>query len=210
MTTRTALALVLVILGFALAGCGLSPVYGTYSNAGRNPSVANALDQVYIDTVPDRTGQKLRNLLIDRFYKTGQKSLAEAQYRLQITGLSENIYGLGIAKDATATRSQIKLTATMTLTRRDDTTGKPALVRNLTAVSSFNTLASQYTTLVTEEDARDMTIRDLADQATTLTELYFASPAAYPQPKTQAERDETMANRLRREHDLENDYNERN
>lgn len=166
----------------ALSGCGLSPVYGTYANGGKNSSVATSLDQVYIDSIPNRTGQRLRNILMDRFYQTGRKNLADAQYRLRIGSVGEAIYGLGIAKDATATRSQIKLSSTFVLTRVGDAEAKPLISRNVEAVSSFDTLASEYTTLVTEQDAREQAVNDMADQIATLLELYFTNPAKFPAP----------------------------
>ena len=65
--------------------------------------------------------------------------------------------------------------------------------RDARAVSSFNTLASQYTTLVTEEDARTQTIEDLARQIQTQLELYFANPSAYPSPEELKARAEAEA-----------------
>lgn len=182
MTTRTALILTLIVAALAVTGCGFSPVHGKYANGGASSTVSQALDSVYIDTIPDRSGQKLRNMLVDRFYKTGAKNAASAQYRLTVTRLQENIYGLGIAKDAAATRSQIKQNLTFELRRMNDPAGTPLLRRSITAISSFNTLASQYTTLVTEEDARDQTIGDLAQQISTMLEGYFSNPAAFAPP----------------------------
>lgn len=177
MTIR-ALTLVLVCLSsFALAACGLSPVHGKYANSGANATVASNLSSIYIDNIPDRTGQRLKNLLMDRMYQQGRPG-PSAKYRLQVASVSETIYGLGIAKDATATRSQIRLATSISLI--DSGTGERLLTRNLKAISSFNTLASQYTTLITEEDARNQVIEDLARQITTQLELYFANPAAYP------------------------------
>lgn len=183
MTTRAALLLVLAIIGFTLAGCGLSPVYGKYANGGQSSPVAAALDGVYIDSIPNRTGQKLRNLLMDRMYQHGRVSHANAAYRLSVSGVGETIYGIGIAKDATATRSQIVLSTVITLTRAGDPERVPLVTRTLKAISSFNTLASQYTTLVTEEDARNQAIEDLSDQIVTQLELYFSNPSAFPPPE---------------------------
>lgn len=182
MTMRAAFSLLSLVTVMTLAGCGLSPVYGTYANTGQNAGVAASLNTVSIDTIPDRTGQKLRNLLVDRFYSTGAPTAHNAVYRLYVAPVTESIYGLGIAKDATATRSQVRLTSYFTLTRTDDLEQESLIHRNLTAISSFNTLASQYTTLITEEDARDQAIREMAQQITTLLELYFTDPARFPAP----------------------------
>ncbi|HEY8962977.1 MAG TPA: LPS assembly lipoprotein LptE [Alphaproteobacteria bacterium] len=169
-----ALSLLFVLL---LAACGLTPVYGDYSDATKGSATSANLSSIYIDNIPDRTGQRLKNLLMDHMYKNGRPG-PSAKYRLQIASVTESIYGLGIAKDATATRSQIKLSTSMSLF--DVGTGERLMTRNVRAVSSFNTLASQYTTLVTEEDARTQTIEDLARQVETQLELYFANPSAFP------------------------------
>lgn len=181
--TRAIALLALSALAFTLSACGLTPVYGTHANGGASAPVAAALDAVYIDVIPDRPGQKLRNILIDRMVATGRNTKGDAAYRLTVGGLSESIYGLGIAKDATATRSQIKLGTGFTLYDTRGGTAKPVFVRSVSAVSSFNTLSSQYTTLVNEDDARDQTIRLLADQIVTQLELYFANPSAFATPE---------------------------
>jgi LPS-assembly lipoprotein len=186
MNARALFSLFALLSALSVSACGLSPVYGDHANGGANSSVSAALDSLYIDSIPDRSGQKLRNDLMDRFYQTGRKNMAEAVYRLHVSSIGESIYGLGIAKDATATRSQIRLTASFTLSRVNDPEGKPLISRSITAVSSFNTLASQYTTLVSEEDARDQTLRDLADQISAMLELYFTNPAAFTTPQEQA------------------------
>lgn len=171
--------LLVSLFTLALAACGLSPVYGTYANGSTSTPVATALDSIYIDVIPDRPGQKLRNILIDRMVATGRNTAGEAAYKLQVAGLSESIYGLGIAKDATATRSQIRLATSFTLFDMRGLKPVPVFTRSVSAVSSFNTLASQYTTLVTEDDARDQTIRLLSDQIVTQLEMYFSNPAAF-------------------------------
>ena len=183
MTIRALALTVLLFSSFALTACGLTPVYGDYSASAKNSPVSSALSSVYIDNIPDRTGQRLKNILMDHMYKNGRPGI-NAQYRLQVDPVIESIYGLGIAKDATATRSQIRLATTMYLI--DAQTGDRLMTRTVKSIASFNTLASQYTTLVTEEDARTQTIEDVAAQIETQLELYFSNPSAFP---TQAELD---------------------
>jgi LPS-assembly lipoprotein len=178
--TRALMIASLFALAFTLSACGLSPVYGKYTNSNQAAPVAANLDAVYIENIPNRIGQKLRNTLIDRMVATGRNTKADAAYKLEVGTVSESVYGIGIAKDATATRSQIRLNSVFTLTKSGD--GTKLLERKITAVSSFNTLASQYTTLVTEDDARDQAIRQLADQITTQLELYFSNPDAFKTP----------------------------
>ena len=181
--TRALSLLFVVFLTVLTAGCGLSPVYGTYANDGTSTSMKTALDAVYVDNIPDRTGQKLRNILIDRMVSKGGNTKADDSFKLQVNPISESIYGIGIAKDATATRSQIRLSTGFTLFDMRGDTPVSIHTGSVTGVASFNALASQYTTLVTEEDARDQAIGLLADQITTRLELYFANPSAYKSPE---------------------------
>jgi LPS-assembly lipoprotein len=170
--TRALILVLTSVLTLTLGACGLSPVYGTFS---QSKPITAALDAIYIDTIPDRTGQELRNDLMDRLVKSGQKSKTDAAYTLTASPVSESIYGIGIAKDDTATRSQIRLSTTFTLKQGTQT----VLTRTVRAVSSFNTLSSQYTTLVTEDAARSQTIKQLSDQIVTQLELYFSNPTAF-------------------------------
>ncbi len=206
MSPKFSLVLIAGAALFALTGCGLTPVYGTYANSAKNSAVAAQLDQVYIDSIPDRTGQKLRNTLMDRFYQTGRKNLIDARYRLRVANPVESIYGLGIAKDATATRSQIRLYTTFTLTRVGDAEATPLITRKVESVSSFDTLASEYTTLVTEQDARDQVIKDMADQIATLLELYFTNPSRFPSPETIAEDDKKSKHVIDPRGDIEDNH----
>jgi len=177
MTIRALALTVLLLSSFAMSACGLTPVYGDYSDTAKGSPVSSALSSVYIDNIPDRTGQRLKNALMDHMYKHGRPGVS-AKYRLQVNPVIESIYGLGIAKDATATRSQIRLGTTMYL--YDAQTGERLFARAVKSISSFNTLSSQYTTLVTEDDARIQAIEDLANQIETQLELYFSNPSAFP------------------------------
>jgi len=87
-------------------------------------STAEALNFVAIDNIPDRPGQELRNLLIDRFYVDGRP--AQTNYHLKIA-LTMTEIQLGIQTDATSTRSQLNMTAKYTLV---DNAGKTVLTAN--------------------------------------------------------------------------------
>lgn len=151
-----------------LAACGFAPVYGS-KGGGENGAAAAQLAQVDIANIPDREGQYLRNALIDRFYRSGRPS--SPAYMLQVQNLREVLTDLDITKSSDATRGQLKLTATMTL--RDAATREVLLTRNLHAVTSYNILASEFSTRVTEENARQNALDDLARQIELQLGLYF-------------------------------------
>lgn len=150
----------------ALAGCGFAPLYGS---RGDNAAVARHFDSVVIGNIPNREGQYLRNALIDRLYSSGRP--AAPRYELHISQVRESITDLDITKSSSATRAQLRLNAEMKL--RDSTTGEIVLERGLTAITSYNILQSQFTTRVSEEDARRAALDDLARQAEQQLALYF-------------------------------------
>lgn len=148
----------------ALAACGFTPMYGS------GPKSATAgLDRVKIAIIPDQSGVFLRNALIDNFYQDGYPS--SPTHTLQIVKLSETEANLDITSDSETTRKQIRIRATMVLT--DNVTGLPVAQRTLTAITSYNVLGSQFTTRVSENDAREAALNDLARQIEAQTALYI-------------------------------------
>src|SRR6201996_5580011 len=137
------------VAGFALllclAACGFEPMYGAHSAA--TEAVDTALPNIDIGNIPDRDGQYLRNLLIDRLYTGGRPDAAP--YTLNFSKLNKNIVDIGIQKDATATRAQIQITTHMDLI--DKSTGKAVLQRDLKTVGAYNLLDDQLSTIVSQQ-----------------------------------------------------------
>lgn len=158
----------LLILCLTLISCGFSPMYGS-SSAG-NTSVKFTLDQVEIAIIPDRSGQFLRNELIDRFYSSGYP--VNPKYRLVVEPIRENIRDFDITVEAEATRQQIKLDSQMELI--DLQTNQQVLKRGLTAITSNNILESEFSTLITEQSAREAALNDLARQIERQLALHFS------------------------------------
>ena len=133
-------------------------------------SIKTALQNVEIAVIPNREGQALRNALIDQFYKNGYPSAPE--YRLVISPINESIVEIGIDKDDNASRAQLRQMATFELIRTNNNTS--VLKRTVRATTGYNILLGQFTTFVTESDARKQAIHTLSDNITTQIELYFS------------------------------------
>lgn len=161
--SRTFAAIALACL---VAGCGFRPLYGTTDT---NAAVTEQLAQVRIDIISDRTGQKLRNFLLDRINPSGQP--ARPGYYLTVrTNVSRT--DLGIERDETATRAILVLTAHYILT---DHTRKPVLIQGSTqSTNSFNIVDSDFATLSGETDAIDRAAREISDDIKTRLALYFS------------------------------------
>ena len=154
-----------------LGGCGFTPLYG--GRSGTQHEVQGKLSDIRVENIPNREGQYLRNLLIDRFFAENRQ--ADATYSLTFTPVQENKYELDVTKNANATRAELRQTTTFNL--KDVKTGKVLLSRNLMASTSYNVLSSQFTTRVSEDDARLNALDDLARQAEQQIVLYFERSA---------------------------------
>lgn len=107
--------LLLVIgLCFGMAACGFQATYAPqrHSDAGKT-AVSSQLADIAVDIIPNREGQYLRNRLIDRFYKNGYP--AAPNYRLSVSPVRQNIIEIGIDKDSTASRAQLRVTVDFAL-----------------------------------------------------------------------------------------------
>lgn len=149
-----------------LGACGFQPVYGT--KAGQQ-SVSAALQGMEISSIPDREGQILRNHLIDRFHL--RQTPTNPQYRLAVSAVNGRTVRLGIARDATTTRAQYEANVTYVL--KDARADEVLLTRTARSLASYNVLSSEFQTVVTEEDAQDRVLNQLADQIETQISLYF-------------------------------------
>lgn len=161
--------LVPLIAALLLSACGFSPMYGTMSQ-NNNAAAESKLNTIDIDIIPNREGQFLRNELMDRFYRSGIP--ASPAYILKIKEINEAVSNFDITIESEATRRQLRLTTNMELT--DSKTGEAVLKRSLQAITSHNVLESEFSTIVTEQSAREAALNDLARQIELQLTLYFS------------------------------------
>lgn len=149
----------IAFLSFALilTACGFQPMYGDQS-VTNHASARAAMNDIDIAVIPDRSGQFLRNALIDRFYSGGYP--ADPTFELKVTPVRERIIDFDITIEDEATRRQIQLAANFTMVNNQ--TGETVLTRRVDAITSFNVLESEYSNIVTEQSARDAALNDLA------------------------------------------------
>jgi LPS-assembly lipoprotein len=112
----------------------------------------------------------LRNALIDRLYQNGYPNAPIAT--LKVSPIQETRNELDLTKSSDATRAQLRMSSTMTLT---DKSGAVVLTRPLKTITSFNILGSEFATRVTEESARESGLQDLARQVELNLSLYYNS-----------------------------------
>ncbi len=174
MTKFIQLSILMGLTATLMTGCGFEPLYGSKAEnqaGAQNPSsVVGKMSQVDIALIPDKSGQLLRNHLIDRLYQSGYPSNSTAT--LHIDKITEARTDLDLTKSSDATLAQLRMTTNMVLT---DDKGNKVLERTLQTIASFNVLGSEFATRVTEEAARESAINDLARQIELNLSLYYSA-----------------------------------
>lgn len=121
-----------------------------------------ALNDVAIANIPERNGQKLRNLLIDRFYAYGRPQKTTYTLSVRLTVAEEK---LGLQKDATTKRARLNVTANYTLSKTDT---RAVLLDSASHTSvSYSILDQEYANLSARENAADRGLNELAELITT-------------------------------------------
>ena len=149
-----------------LAACGFRPLYG---RGPQNQDVAASLAAVRIDPLRDRVGQQMHNFLRDRLNPDGQPT--SPSYRLQVA-LNETLTELGVRRDETASRANLRMDADFTLLPYGSET--PLLRGRSSSTTSYDILTNPFATTVSEADARERALREVADDIQTRLSLYFS------------------------------------
>ena len=137
-----------------LPGCGFEPLYGRQDGA-----VIKELADTKVKIITERSGQQLRNLLLTKLTPYGQPDHPRYELAIQLTYLKQE---LGIQKDATASRAQIKATANYTLMRLKDR--KVICHGQAEGISDFTIMTeAAFATLSAENNAREVVLMDIAD-----------------------------------------------
>jgi LPS-assembly lipoprotein len=150
-------ALFLLPLFAILAGCGFHPLYAPRGPNDWDPDLA-AID---VARITDRQGQILALALRENLNPGGVS--AAKRWSLQ-TALRVTRADLGIQRNATATTSEITVSATFTVF--DIKTGAPVYSTSSIAVGDFDHVQDAYATQVAADAARDRALREVADDIT--------------------------------------------
>jgi LPS-assembly lipoprotein len=154
------------LLWLPLAGCGFTPLYG---DSGSEP-VAQKLDTVKIENIPERTGQMLRLSLETQLHAAGAP--AAELYSLSVH-YSISVNGIGVQQDTATTRNRYSATASWTLTP----IGAPATALasgHADTQDAANIIDQQYFAQNLENDTVNQQLADtIAAQITSEVAAYF-------------------------------------
>jgi LPS-assembly lipoprotein len=167
---------VIVVFAGALclltAACGFRPLYSQDGGAG-----SKALASVTIAQINDRSGQKLRNYLLERMAPSA--SARESKYSLKIE-LNESKSNINIRKDESATRANLSIRAKFTLTNLAG--GGGIFDGTILSTNSYNVLDSDFATLSAENDARTRALRSLAEEIRLRVATALRNPSVFSKP----------------------------
>lgn len=154
---------ILLVAGL-VAGCGFRPLY---KQTGNTDTVKD-FSQISIAQPEDRPSQQLRNYLLDALTPHGQpdRPLYRLEYRI-----TESLGSVFVTRTEEVTRSNLQLSASVFL--RDYQTGKSLASISATSQASYNVTQADYANLVSEKNARERALRDVAEQIRLRLGNYF-------------------------------------
>lgn len=174
---RGATALLAGIGLLVLAGCGFEPLYGAKENGG---GPVYEMSRIKVLTITSRTGQILRNNILERINTRGQP--AKPAYLLDVR-LNTRTQGAAVRRDESFSRRNFFATARYFLLAPD---GKTIFRRGeVTTFTSFNVFQSRFATDAAQTDAQERAMEDLAEKIRTDLALYFQGlgPRTVEQPR---------------------------
>jgi len=135
---------------------------------GDNNQIRTEMAAVEIALITDRTGQLLRNELLDQLTPTG---IANKPRYLLSVHLTESKKNLAIRRDLTATRANLTITAQFKLTTWPS--DELLLEGRSRSLNSYNISTFNFATLSAENDARRRAARAVAEDIATRLAIYF-------------------------------------
>ena len=151
--TRRALGF--VALALALTGCGFHPLYAPSGPHDWDPDLA----AIEVRPISDRSGQILELALRENLNPGGIS--VQPRWHLETT-LSVARSDLGIQRNATATTSEVTVTARFQVF--DARTNASVYTSSSSAVGDFDLVDDAYATQVAADAARDRAIDDVAQE----------------------------------------------
>jgi LPS-assembly lipoprotein len=154
----------LALCAAGLSGCGFEPLLG---RAGDSADAIEQLSAIRIESIPDRSGQVLRNALLDRLTPQGQ--VPGARYVLRIR-LSEPRQAILLRRDDVISRSSYSAQATFDLR---DAQGQRVFSGSSTFTTDYEIASSEFATRTSLENARDRVMELVASDIRNQLALNF-------------------------------------
>jgi LPS-assembly lipoprotein len=168
---------VLLVVALGPVGCGFRPLYAERPAA--EGAVSSDLAAIRVLAIDDRSGQRLRNVLMQRLTPHGES--AQPRYSL-ITQLTESSSGVAQSLDGSATLGNVTIIATFSLI--ETSSGRSLMGGSARAITSFRYFGPRYGSVALERDAQERSLVELGDDIRAQLAAYFASRSAGFKPET--------------------------
>ena len=161
------LILLSVLIAYSLlSACGFQPLYAKRSNNNGEITTTNKLlASVKIESIKNRQGQILHNMLLDRF-SFQQYNIAK-KYKLSTT-IKISTKGLGVKSDDSTSRNKLTVVAKFKLVG-----AKKIREFSISQVSGYSKTEAEYPTMVAEQDAIKRNLREIANDAKIRVAIYL-------------------------------------
>ena len=159
---------------FALAACGLQPMYA----GGSSGAVAQGLASIEVPPIEGKGGWLVRNALVDRLGSANRGG--SARYRLDVR-LDDKLEGLGLLSDDSIGRERRTLRARYQLV--DVASGNIMVDATAGSDAGIDIVSSEYATIAAENTALENLAKDVANRIVTRLSLQLRGPSpAGPSP----------------------------
>jgi LPS-assembly lipoprotein len=165
-----------LLLGLLIGGCGFRPLYKPMPEAAApgDRAVAGDLASISVSTIPDRSGQQLRNRLQDKLHLPGAGG-TPGRYVLHVA-LGEFQQPLAVRQTGLATRANLYVNATYSMV--ESATGSAVLNGSSVGIASYDLLDADFATLTAINDARTRVIERLAEDIRNKLAVHFSTAPA--------------------------------
>ena len=161
-------ALMVGLLALGPMGCGFAPMYAK-SQSQSNP-VISELAGIRVAGIEERSGQILRNALVQRINPLGEPAHSVHNLKVKLTSTQENLAERG---DGKATLGRTFISADFELV--DYQNEKPLFSGKSRSIVSYRLLGPRYGSTAVERDAEERALTDLAEDIRAQVATYFAN-----------------------------------
>lgn len=155
---------VFALCAVGLAGCGFEPLLG---RAGDSADAIEELAATRIEPIPDRSGQVLRNALLDRLTPQGQAPGTRYVLRIRVSEPRQTIL---LRRDDVISRSSYSAQATFDLR---DAQGQRVFSGSSSFTTDYEIATSEFATRTSLENARDRVMELVANDIRNQLALNF-------------------------------------
>jgi LPS-assembly lipoprotein len=148
----------------SLGACGFEPLHGTRVG----PEVTANLAAIRIEPISDRSGQILRNYLLDRLTPRGGPARAEHVLRIR---LDEPRQTLALRRDDVISRVSYSATATFDLF---DAAGRRVTGGSSNYSTDYEITNSEFATLMASQSARERVLELVSDDIRSQLAAHFS------------------------------------